>query len=89
MASFLFIFGLFKQQQNNLYNKLMRKMSISSSVWCRDSNPRPLDQSHLPLPLDQGSVKLVYIALFQHLWQAKQDDQTRYKLILSFYLQNP
>ena len=51
---FSFIFGLFKQTLKQFYNKSIWKMSIPSSIWCRDSNPRALDHESPPITTRPG-----------------------------------
>ena len=47
-ASFSFIFGLFKQTSLQLLPQLYVK-KCPFSIWCWDSNPRPLEYESLPV----------------------------------------
>ena len=47
-VSFSFIFGLFKQTSLHLLQQICVK-KCPSSIWCRDSNPRPSERESLPI----------------------------------------
>ena len=51
-ASFSFIFGLFKQTLKFLQQIYVKK--CPSSIWCQDSNPRPLEHESLPITTRPG-----------------------------------
>ena len=57
-ASFSFIFGLFKQTIQFLQQIYVKK--CPSSIWCRDSNPRPLERESLPIATRPGLPPLHY-----------------------------
>ena len=46
------------KHQYNFYNNSMWKMSIPSSIWRRDLNPRPLDQESSPITTRPGLLPL-------------------------------
>ena len=48
MASFPFIFGLFKQTSLQYLQQIYVK-KCPSSIWCQDSNPQPLERESLPI----------------------------------------
>ena len=54
-ASFSCLFSIFSKQKYKFYNKFMWKMSIC--LWCRDSNPKPLE--HEPSPATTKPVLLL------------------------------
>ena len=59
-ASFLFIFGLFKQTLQILQQIDVKK--CPSSIWCRDSNPRPWNISLFPQALEAPALISTYYA---------------------------
>ena len=52
-ASFSLIFGLFKQTSLQFLQQIYVK-KCPSSIWCRDSNPRPLERESLPITTRLG-----------------------------------
>ena len=49
---FLFIFGLFKKNYKFLQQIYVKE--CPSSIWCRDSNPRPLERESPPITIRPG-----------------------------------
>ena len=53
-ASFSFIFGLFQTNNTIFTTNQCEKMSTPSSIWCRDSNPQPLEREAPPITTRLG-----------------------------------
>ena len=79
-ASFLFIFGLFKQTNIFIANQF-EKNSWPSSIWRRDLNPRPLEDESPPITTRPGLFNN-RIIIFLLKWLKTLDNQTVHLILI-------
>ena len=61
-------FSIFSNKHHyNFYNKYVKK--CPSSIWCRDSNPRPSDRESLPKTTRPGHPPFTFSLSDQKIWK--------------------
>ena len=86
-ASFSIIFGRFKQTIQ-FYNKSMWKMSCPSRIWCRDSNPWPLEHESPPITTRPGLPFMIIMFIFVIFKPQKWQQECPWHLTKSLKVQN-